>query len=87
MLDYAQALVAWTRECPDIELGLSPRGAVDLIGAARAWALFQGHAGIQPEDLQAVFAPVAGHRLRPRETARLSGEELTRMVLDAVAVP
>ena len=87
LLDYAQALVTWTRESPDIELGVSPRGAVDLISAARAWALFQGHSGVQPEDLQAVFVPVAGHRLHPRDSSQVAGEVLARMVLDSVEVP
>ncbi len=87
LLDYTQALVARTRESAEIELGLSPRGAVDLISAARAWALFQGHAGVQPEDLQAVFEPVAGHRLRARDAAQTPQESLVRHVLESVPVP
>ena len=31
--------------------------------AARAWALLEGRAMVIPEDVQAVFAPVASHRL------------------------
>ena len=74
VLDYVQALVRFTRESPQFELGLSPRAAVDLVAAARCWALINGHTGVYPEDVQAVFAAVAGHRLRRRGEAALSGE-------------
>ena len=86
-LDYAQALVAHTRESADFEFGLSPRGAVDLIAAARCWALLHGHRGVRPEDLKAVFVPVAGHRLRARDHALSNPETAVRQILEAVPVP
>ncbi|MEO8445714.1 MAG: AAA family ATPase, partial [Gammaproteobacteria bacterium] len=39
LLDYVQALVRYTRQSAQFELGLSPRGAQDLVSAARCWAL------------------------------------------------
>jgi MoxR-like ATPase len=86
-LDYAQALIAYTRESPDFEFGLSPRGAVDLLAAARCWAMLHGHRGVRPEDLKAVFVAVAGHRLRPRDYSLSGSDTAVARVLDAVAVP
>jgi MoxR-like ATPase len=87
LLDYVQALVRFTRESPQFELGLSPRAALDLVAAARCWALISGHAGVYPEDVQAVFGAVAGHRLRRRGEAALSASDPTRGVLTEVAIP
>ena len=88
LVDYIQALIRFTRESPDIETGLSPRGALALVAAARAHAFMEHHSGVFPDDVQAVFGPVAGHRLKPASSSayRTPGE-LSRHVLDNVAIP
>lgn len=88
LVDYIQALVRFTRESPEIEIGLSPRGAQALAQAARAHAFIRKHAGVFPDDLQAVFTPVAGHRLKPATNSSYrNSAELCRHVLDNVAIP
>ena len=88
LMDYVQSLVRHTRESADIEIGLSPRGAQALIAAARAVAFIEGHSGAYPDDVQAVFAAVAGHRLKPAGGTRFrSPAELCQHVLDYVAIP
>ncbi len=87
LLDYAQALVRFTREAPEIELGLSPRGTQDLVNAARCWAMISGHSGVHPEDVKLVFAPVAGHRLRTRNDASHPDPDIAAFVLESVPVP
>jgi MoxR-like ATPase len=88
LIDYIQALVRQTRESPDIEIGLSPRGAQALAAAARAHAFVERHSGVFPDDVQAVFAAVAGHRLKPAgNTAYRSPAEMCQHVLDSVAIP
>jgi len=87
ILDYAQALVRFTREAPEIELGLSPRGTQDLIKAARCWAMINGHAGVHPEDIKCVFAPVSGHRLRTRNDSSHPDPDIAAYVLESVPVP
>lgn len=64
LLDYCQAIIRYTRESPDCPAGLSPRGGLALLRAARAWAFMDGRNAVIPEDLQAVLAAVAGHRIR-----------------------
>lgn len=87
ILDYTQALVRFTREAPELEMGLSPRGAVDLISAARCWAMIKGHSGVHPEDIKAVFAAVASHRLRSRNDSSQSQPDVAAFVLQSVPVP
>ena len=88
LVSYVQALVRNTRESADIEIGLSPRGAQALVAAARAHAFVENHSGVYPDDVQAVFASVAGHRLKPAGSTRFrSPAELCQHVLDSVAIP
>ncbi|MEQ6916360.1 AAA family ATPase [Halomonas aquatica] len=84
LLDYVQALAAASREHPELAWGLSTRGVLALLQAARGWALLEGRDHVLPEDVQAVWVPVAGHRLSsgPRE----EGEVLARHLLTRVSV-
>ena len=88
LVDYIQALVRFTRESPDIDTGLSPRGSLALVAAAKAHAYIENHSGVFPDDVQAVFASVAGHRLKPASSsAYRTPTELSRHVLDNVQIP
>jgi len=88
LVSYVQALVRHTRESAEIEIGLSPRGAQALVAAARAYAFVAKHSGVYPDDVQAVFAAIAGHRLKPAGSTRFrSPAELCQHVLDSVAIP
>ncbi|MBS0381635.1 MAG: AAA family ATPase [Proteobacteria bacterium] len=84
LLDYVQALLAASRKHHDIRTGLSPRAGLALLAAARAWALLGDRDYVLPEDVQAMFVAVAGHRLIP---ARNAGRDaLAQALLDSVAV-
>ncbi len=83
LLDYVQALIAQTRNAAAISVGLSPRAAIGLLRAARAWALVAGRNAVTPEHVQAVFAAVVEHRLRQRD----SGSAAAARVLESVPIP
>ena len=88
LLDYAQRLIARTRQHPALKLGLSPRAGQGLMRASQAWALLQGRTAVMPEDLQAVFAPIAGHRLVLRdEYAARASRDVIDELLRSVPVP
>jgi MoxR-like ATPase len=88
LIDYVQALVRHTRESADIEIGMSPRGAQALVAAAKARSFVENHSGVYPDDIQAVFTSVAGHRLKPAGSTRFhSPSELCQHVIDSVAIP
>lgn len=84
LLDYVQALLTASRRHHDIRTGLSPRAGLALLAAARAWAFLGDRDYMLPEDVQAVFIAIAGHRLLPaRSVAR---DALARTLLESVAV-
>jgi MoxR-like ATPase len=83
LLDYVQALIAHTRSAPGLSIGLSPRAAIGLLRAARAWALIAGRQAVIPEHVQAVFAAVVEHRIRRRE----DGLAAAARMLEAVPIP
>jgi MoxR-like ATPase len=85
LLDYLMALIKATREHPGLRAGLSPRAGLALRRCAQAWALLEGRGGVIPEDVQAVFAAVAGHRLSAIERERSA--PITAEILAAVAIP
>ncbi|HYL02199.1 MAG TPA: MoxR family ATPase [Steroidobacteraceae bacterium] len=85
LLDYAQVLIARTRERADLKLGLSPRAGQGLIRAAQAWAYLAGRAAVLPEDIQEVLPAVVAHRLERREPG---GEaDLAAELIRSVPVP
>lgn len=84
LLDYLQALAAASREHPELAWGLSTRGVLALQRAARGWALLAGRDHVLPDDVQAVWTAVAGHRLSSGR--REEGEALARHLLARVAV-
>jgi MoxR-like ATPase len=85
LLDYVQALVAWSRERPGFGAGLSPRAAIALLRSARAWALLDGRHAVIPEDVQAVTPAVVGHRLRADGDA--AGADPGERLVAAVPIP
>ena len=87
LLDYVQSLVAFTREAPHFEFGLSPRGAVDLMNASRCWAMISGHTGVRPEDVKTVFPAVVTHRLRVRDDTGTADGDFVAQVLESVPIP
>ena len=89
LLDYVQALIAHTRASGKYAEGLSPRGGLALLAAARAWAWLDGREHVIPEDVQNIMPSVAGHRLHAtsRESGRaLHGRELVAQLIAAVPV-
>jgi MoxR-like ATPase len=86
LLQYVQALAEYSRRAPEFATGLSPRAALALLAAARAWALLDGRRHAIPEDVQAVLPGVAGHRLRPAAGSLRPGEAAAALI-EAVAIP
>ena len=93
MLDYAQTLVARTRERSDLRLGLSPRAGQGLVRCAQAWARLAGRSSILQEDVQAVLPAVIAHRLERREGAAsdssgaAAGLDVAQQLIRTVPVP
>src|SRR5258706_1033176 len=88
LLDYLQALVDYSRKSPDYVNGLSPRAALALLNAARAWAMMDGRKQVLPEDVQAIVPGVVGHRIYvARDNTRINGAAVAEQLIEAVPIP
>ena len=89
VLGYLLALVTATRAAPALRLGVSPRGSLALLRAARARALADGRDFIVPDDLKALAVPALAHRvlLRGAPGAESDAAGVIRALADSVPVP
>ena len=63
MLEYIASIVEATRKDTSIIMGVSTRGSLALLRAAKAFAYIQGRDYVVPEDVKALATPVLAHRL------------------------
>ena len=64
VLEYAISIVLNTRKHPEIGFGVSVRGGIQYLNAARALALVRGRDFLTPKDVMDCAEPVLAHRLR-----------------------
>jgi MoxR-like ATPase len=89
VLDYLMELVAATRKAPLLRLGVSPRGSLALLRAARARALTDGRDFLVPDDLKTLAVPALAHRVLLRTTSGgdVDGDAVIGAIADATPVP
>lgn len=89
--DYILRIVDATRNNNRILMGVSPRGTLALLNAARIAAAVSGRDYCLPDDVRRVAVPVLAHRIisRTQSTVRMSdtNEKLIEFVLDSVEAP
>jgi MoxR-like ATPase len=86
VLDLARA----TREHPRVARGLSTRGVLALLRAARVHAGLRGGEFVAPDDVQAVARWVLAHRLVLKPEAALDGDTdigIVGAIIEGTAVP
>jgi MoxR-like ATPase len=69
IVEYLMELVERTRTSSHIRMGVSPRGAIGLYRAARAYALTQGRHYLIPDDVRSLVIPCLAHRILPSGTS------------------
>ena len=93
VLDYLLSLVTATRRSPLLALGVSPRGSLALLRAARARALADGRDYLLPDDIKALAVPALAHRVIVKGSSAgsaaggLDGEAAVTAILQDVPVP
>lgn len=89
LLDYLVSLTQATRDWPNVEMGVSPRGSFALLRAVRAFALVRGGAYVVPEDIKVVAVPVLAHRIQLSGSAGLvaAQKQVIADVLASVPLP
>jgi MoxR-like ATPase len=87
---YIVAICAHTRGLPEVRLGVSPRGGLALLRAARAAAAAAGRSYVTPDDVKAMAEPTLAHRVILRPDAEIQGRTAADVVarsLQSVPVP
>ena len=63
IMEYIAAIVDGTRKDAGIIMGVSTRGSLALLKAAKAYAYIQGRNYVVPEDVKELAVPVLAHRI------------------------
>lgn len=90
LLEYMVQIIRQTRSSKAVFLGASPRAAVGLLQASKAYALLQGRDFVTPEDVKFVAPYVLQHRLILTAEAEMEGYSPVKVVsrlIDKVEVP
>jgi len=77
VLNYATDLVRATRELPDVSAGVSVRGGLQFLAAAKSLAMIRGRDYVMPGEFSDLAGPVLAHRLtfisgEPETTKKLA---------------
>lgn len=86
LVAYLHRLISATRADPSISLGLSPRGGLQWLAVARAWAFIQGRDHVLPDDIQDVALSVVGHKCRSASSNSESTDQTLRRIIDSVGI-
>ena len=93
LVGYIMDIVQRTRVDPRLQMGVSPRGAIGLLGASRAYALLSGRNFLVPSDVQKRAMPCLAHRILPVGASAASHEAheeagaIVRDILEDIPVP
>jgi MoxR-like ATPase len=88
--EYIARLVERTRTHPEVALGASTRGTLNLFHAAQARAAALGRGYVIPDDVKALAEPILAHRLILRPNAEMQGQsagKILAQLLDREQVP
>jgi len=81
---YIIDLVRESRQHSDLLLGASPRAAINLMKASRAFALLKGREFVTHDDVQSICRPVLGHRLIMRPESEMDGRTVDAVIQQVV---
>ena len=89
IMSYIVDIVNATRSNPSVSIGVSPRGTITMINAARAFAYISGRGYVTPEDIKTLTKYVFAHRLVLRNgfADKDGKEKLIEQIISSVEVP
>jgi MoxR-like ATPase len=80
--EYIVDLVTATRESPQLVLGASPRGSLDLLRCSQVLAAMKSRDHVLPDDVKEVAESVLSHRVILHPEARLRRLDATQVIRD-----
>lgn len=90
LMGYITSLVEKTRDYPRVVLGVSPRGALALMKAAKGYAAIAGRDFVLPDDIKRAAHPVLEHRMVLENALRIrknAAFEIIEDIISGVSVP
>jgi MoxR-like ATPase len=91
IVQYILSIAEATRRSDDLAVGLSPRGTLALLQAAKAMALLEGRDYVVPDDVKDLAVPVCAHRLLTKafshDGSSTTAEALFQQILETVPSP
>ena len=90
LMSYITNIVEKTRKYPKVILGVSPRGALSLMRAAKGYAAIAGRNYVLPDDVKRAAHPVLDHRIMLENSMRIhknAAYNVIEDILGTVAVP
>ncbi|MBK8189520.1 MAG: MoxR family ATPase [Vampirovibrionales bacterium] len=90
IMDYLLQILHDTRRNPALDLGCSPRAALALMSAARAFAALSGDDFVTPDHVKVAAPAVMRHRLILSAQAELDGltaDDIVRQTLGKIPAP
>ena len=84
---YIVDLIQETRKNSKVLVGISPRGGISLLKAAKSLAYIRGRDYVIPDDIQEMAVPVLAHRLILKSSIGTTNEEIIKETIKNVEVP
>ena len=86
VLSYVARLAEETRRAPEVKLGVSVRGCMAFVRAAKTWAASNGRNYVVPDDIKELAEPIMSHRVILHPEAEFEGHTvigvLSRILAD-----
>lgn len=87
VMEYIARIVEVTRDKKEVLMGVSPRGTLALLHAAKAYAYLQGRCFVTPDDIKTLVIPIMLHRIVLQYGKSEDRKAFLQRVLETVAVP
>lgn len=90
VLGYIVEIAGASRDHPQIEVGVSPRGAMALTKLARANAVLEGRDYVIPDDVKSLAVPAFNHRVIMKAESWIKGADsisILENLVEKVPVP
>lgn len=91
LLDYVVQIAQTTREHEQIQVGVSPRGTLSLLRAARATALMHDRDYVIPDDIINNVVPVWSHRIISKTYMHdgdgIASHRIVQQIVESVPTP
>ncbi len=85
IFDYLAQIISKSRTLSDLQLGASPRAALNWLAAAKAHAAIEGRDFVTPDNIKFVALPVLRHRLILTPEAELDGVTGSQLIANLLA--